>query len=119
VEQAGWYDEFRKKTMEYMLDTLEKSIYPGLNDKILFRKSATPITLMNMFNTANGAITGWSPEEKSPVPNSLAGITATAKTAIPNIYKSGQWSYSPSGVPNAILTGRIAAGAIQKKARSL
>ena len=119
VERAGWYDEFREKTMEYMLDTLEDSIYPGLNDKILFRRSATPMTLSNMFNNANGAITGWSLEEKPPVPNSLAGITAAVKTKIPDIYKAGQWSYSPSGVPIAILTGRIAAGAIQKRARSL
>jgi 4,4'-diapophytoene desaturase len=119
VEQAGWYDEFREKTEEYMLDTLDKSIYPGLNDKILFKKSATPLTLSKMFRTANGAITGWSLEEKSLVPNSLAGITSTPKTAIPYIYKAGQWSYSPSGVPIAILTGRIAAEAIQKKARSL
>ncbi|MBI9107605.1 MAG: NAD(P)/FAD-dependent oxidoreductase [Spirochaetales bacterium] len=119
VEKAGWYDEFREKTMEYILDNLEKSIYPGFKDKIIFKESATPITLMNMFKTTNGAITGWSLEEKPPVPNSLAGITSTAKTAIPYIYKAGQWSYSPSGVPIAILTGKIAAGAIQKKALRL
>lgn len=119
VEQAGWYDEFREKTMEYMLDTLEESIYPSLKDKIIFSESATPITLMKMFRNAYGAITGWSLEDKSPVPNSLAGITSTAKTKIPYIYKAGQWSYSPSGVPIAILTGRIAAVEIQKKARRL
>jgi hypothetical protein len=36
------------------------------------------------------------------------------KTTIPNVFKSGQWSYSPSGVPIAILTGRIAAAAMEK-----
>ena len=119
VEQAGWHDEFKEKTTEYMLDTLEGSIYPGLNAKILFKKSATPMTLRNMFNNANGAITGWSLEEESPVPDSLAGIMAAVRTKIPDIYKAGQWSYRPSGVPIAVLTGRIAAGAIQKRARSL
>jgi phytoene dehydrogenase-like protein len=119
VEKAGWYDEFREKTVEYMLDTLQQSIYPGLKDKILFMKSSTPVTLRKMFNTANGAITGWSLEEESPVPGSLAGVMGTAKTAIPNVFKAGQWSYSPSGVPIAILTGRIAADVIQRKARSL
>jgi hypothetical protein len=43
----------------------------------------------------------------------------TAKTAIPDVFKAGQWSYSPSGVPIAILTGRIAAHVIQRKARRL
>ena len=119
VAKAGWYDEFREKTVAYMLDTLDATVYPGLKEKILFRKTATPITLMNMFRTSEGAITGWSLEEKPPVPNSLVGITGTAKTAIPYVYKAGQWSYSPSGVPIAVLTGRIAAGKIIKAARKL
>ena len=119
VEKAGWYDEFREKTTDYMIDALDGSIYPGLRDKILFVKSATPMTLTNRFNTENGAITGWSLEGKPPVPDSLAGIFMAVNTAIPHTYKAGQWSYSPSGVPIAILTGRIAAAAIQKDARRL
>ncbi|MBN1523975.1 MAG: NAD(P)/FAD-dependent oxidoreductase [Spirochaetales bacterium] len=114
VEQAGWIDEFREKITAYMLHTLESSIYPGLKEKIIFQESATPITVMKMFHTANGAITGWSLEQKAPVPDSLAGILSTPNTAIPRIYKAGQWSYSPSGVPIAILTGRIAAAAMIK-----
>ena len=114
AEQAGWLDELREKVRDFMLDALEKSIYPGLRKKILFMESATPITLMRMFNTADGAITGWSLEKKAPVPDSLTGIMAAVKTTIPHVFKSGQWSYSPSGVPIAILTGRIAAAAMGK-----
>jgi phytoene dehydrogenase-like protein len=114
AERAGWLDELREKTRDFMLDTLENSIYPGLRKKILFMESATPLTLMRMFNTAAGAITGWSLEGKAPVPDSLTGIMAAVKTAIPRVYKSGQWSYSPSGVPIAILTGRLAARAMGK-----
>lgn len=114
AERAGWLDELREKVCDYMLDALENSIYPGLRKKILFMESATPITLMRMFNTADGAITGWSLEKKAPVPNSLTGIMAAVKTAIPHVFKSGQWSYSPSGVPIAILTGRIAAATMGK-----
>jgi 4,4'-diapophytoene desaturase len=118
VNKAGWYDEFKRETSECMLESLEESVYPGLRNRLLFRESATPLTLMDRFHTTNGAITGWSLEERPPVPNSLAGITAAPRTAIPGVYKAGQWSYSPSGVPVAILTGRIAAGAILGKARS-
>ena len=100
-----------------MVTALEESVYPGLKGKILFQKTATPLTLMKMFNTARGAITGWSLEEESPVPHSLAGITGTSRTAVPGVFKAGQWSYSPSGVPIALLTGRIAARAIQKTLR--
>jgi phytoene dehydrogenase-like protein len=114
AEQAGWLDELREKARDFMLDALDNSIYPGLRKKILFMESATPMTLMRMFNTAEGAITGWSLEGKSPVPDSLTGIMAAVKTAIPSVFKSGQWSYSPAGVPIAILTGRIASTAMGK-----
>jgi phytoene dehydrogenase-like protein len=114
VEEAGWMEEFRAKTRDFMLDSLERSLYPGLRKKILFMETATPMTLMKMFHTAGGAITGWSLEGKPPVADSLAGIFSCVRTAIPHVWKSGQWSYSPSGVPVAILTGRIAAAAMGK-----
>lgn len=119
IDRSGWYDEFKEKMTASILDALETTVYPGLKDKILFKKTATPKNLMDMFGTANGAITGWSLEEKPPVPNSLAGILGTVKTAIPDVYKAGQWSYSPAGVPIAILTGRIAAGEILKRTSNL
>jgi phytoene dehydrogenase-like protein len=114
TERAGWLDESREKTLGFMLDALENSIYPGLRKKILFTESATPVTLMRMFNTTGGAITGWSLEGKSPVPDNLTGVFSAVRTAIPHVFKSGQWSYSPSGVPIAILTGRLAATAMGK-----
>ena len=30
-------------------------------------------------------------------------------TSIPDVFKAGQWTYSPAGVPMSILTGKIAA----------
>jgi phytoene dehydrogenase-like protein len=109
VEQAGWLKEFREKIQEYMLNTLESSLYPGIRKKILFVESATPLTLLKRFHNSVGSITGWGLEGKAPVPDNLTGIMDAVKTAIPHVYRAGQWSYSPSGVPIAILTGRIAA----------
>jgi phytoene dehydrogenase-like protein len=120
VETAGFYEEFKDKTTLYILNVLNETIYPGLKKRILFEKSATPLTLEKMFNTSDGAITGWSLEGKIPVPRSLTRILGSSKTKIPHVYTAGQWSYSPSGVPVAILTGRIAAGKIhqmEKKSR--
>ncbi|MFP4364869.1 MAG: phytoene desaturase family protein, partial [Spirochaetia bacterium] len=110
VKNAGWLAEFREHMECCMVNVLDRSVYPGLKESLLFSKSATPITLMKRFDLTAGAITGWSLEEKAPVPNSLAGIFGAPKTVIPNVYKAGQWSYSPSGVPIAVLTGRAAAG---------
>jgi hypothetical protein len=111
VEGAGWFDEFRNEAAERMLDALTESPFPFLGDKLIFRESATPLTIMRRFGASEGAITGWSLEERPPVPRSLASIGAAPGTAIPGVFKAGQWSYSPAGVPIAILTGRIAASA--------
>lgn len=111
IERKGWLSDFREEMAERMLDALEGSVYPGLRAKILFRQTATPITLERMFLTEAGAITGWSLEGRPPVVSSLASVFSSVHTAIPGVLKAGQWSYSPSGVPIAILTGRIAASA--------
>jgi len=112
IEDVGWIKEFREEFEKNMLEVLEHSIYPGIKDKVLFSTTSTPSTLAKMFNNTAGAITGWSLEGKIPVPNRLGRIMKTPGTAIPQVYKAGQWSYSPSGVPIAILTGRMAAAAM-------
>ncbi len=111
IERKGWLAEFREEMADRMVDALEGSIYPGLRAKIIFRQTATPLTLERNFLTDSGAITGWSLAGKPPVASNLASVFSAVRTAIPGVLKAGQWSYSPSGVPIAILTGRIAASA--------
>lgn len=115
IKKSGWYSDTKKFISRKIIKNLDSSIYPGLDSSIIFTKSSTPLTLLNMFNTNNGAITGWSMEGKTPVADSLLKISKTPYTPIPNIFKAGQWSYSPSGVPVSILTGRIAAWKINLK----
>jgi len=52
------------------------------------------------------------PDWSHLLPYYAAEIHDTPKTAIPHVGKAGQWSYSPTGVPTAILTGRLAADAL-------
>ncbi|GAB4573382.1 MAG: hypothetical protein Kow0077_15620 [Anaerolineae bacterium] len=114
VQEDGWYQEFKQAVEERMTCTLAESIYPVLKDpaSILFRFSATPITIENTAGSSEGAIVGWSFEDRVPVTNSLLRINDAPKTAIPHVVKAGQWAYSPTGVPTAILTGRLAARAL-------
>lgn len=112
IRQDGWYNEFKQDVEERMTDVLANSIYPTLKDKVLFRFSATPITIENAVGSSEGAIVGWSFENPIPVTNSLLRVNEAPKTALPHIFKAGQWSYSPTGVPTALLTGRLAADAL-------
>lgn len=116
AKNRGWYSDVKKKFTKEILINIEKSLYPELSRYIVYTITSTPITLIRRFGSENGAITGWSMEEAPPVPSSILELFNTPKTSIPGVYKAGQWSYSPSGVPIAILTGRVAAGLIKKQA---
>lgn len=114
VLDDGWYEEFKAAAEERMISVLAGSIYPQLKERALFRFSATPITIENTAGSSEGAIVGWSFENAIPVTNSLLRVNDSIKTTFPHVLKAGQWSYSPNGVPTAIMTGRLAADALQK-----
>ena len=109
VKDSMWYDEFRAEVENRMLDTLSNSIYPGLKDKVLFKASSTPLSIESVAGSSEGAIVGWSNKSPVPVVNELRKMGGSVKTPIPNVYQTGQWVYSPAGLPTAILTGWHAA----------
>ncbi len=114
VQEAGWYDEFKSQIENCMLEVLTSSIYPNIKDKILFYFSSTPISISKRVGSSEGAITGWSFEESVPVVQGILNIFKSVKNPIPNVQQAGQWVYSPSGVPIAILTGVVAAKNLMK-----
>jgi phytoene dehydrogenase-like protein len=115
VKDANWYDEFKTEVENRMLDALSKSIYPGLKDKILFQSSSTPLSIESVVGSSEGAIVGWSNESPVPVVHELRKMGGSVKTPIPSVYQTGQWVYSPAGLPTAILTGWHAAQNVIKK----
>ena len=58
----------------------------------------------------HGAITGWaSTNDPMPAENRLPKMFSSTETPIPSVIQAGQWTYSPSGLPISILTGKLAA----------
>ena len=109
VKETGWYDEFRREMEVRIIDVITNSIYPMLKEKVFESFSFTPISIQNRVASSEGAIVGWSFQEPIPVPNKIQDAQKAVVTPIPNIFKAGQWSYSPAGVPMSILTGKLAA----------
>jgi heterodisulfide reductase subunit A-like polyferredoxin len=63
-----------------------------------------------MTGSTDGAIVGWSYTNPSiPVTHKFSQVANSVKTPLKGIFKAGQWSYSPAGIPTAILTGKMAA----------
>jgi phytoene dehydrogenase-like protein len=114
AQEASWYEEFKTQVENCVLETISNSIYPGIKEKILFKFSSTPISISKIGGSSEGAITGWSFEKQIPVANNLLKIMKSVLTPIPKILKAGQWTYSPSGIPIAILTGFLSAKKVMK-----
>ncbi len=109
VRARGWYEEFKKRVEELFILTLSSSIYPNLEDRVLFSFSASPWSIYERVGSSGGSIVGWSFDGEIPAVTSMLNMGSSVKTALPDVYAAGKWVYSPAGGPTAIMTGRIAA----------
>ncbi|MBM7559575.1 phytoene desaturase family protein [Marinitoga litoralis] len=115
IKEEGWYDEFKKLMEDTVISILSENIYKGLKDKIIFKFSATPLTIENIVLSSEGSIVGWAFDQELPVVNHIFNLSKSVQTPFKNIYNVGKWVYSPAGGPTAIMTGRIAANTILKR----
>lgn len=116
ISEQGWYEEFRQLVSRVMVETLDKTLYPGLAAALRQSFSSTPLTIQKISGSTDGAITGWS-FRNHPVPaeNRLVRIANAASTILPDVYQAGQWTYTPAGLPVSLITGKVAADKIHKR----
>jgi phytoene dehydrogenase-like protein len=116
IRSMGWYDEFRQLMSDYFVELLDASIYPGLKQAVIDRFTSTPLTIERVAGTSHGAITGWAfTNDFIPAVNKQPRIASSVLTPIPDTFQAGQWTFSPSGLPIAILTGKLAADQVLKE----
>ena len=110
IKSLGFYDEFKTHAEEKIIAVLDQSIYPTLKGKIIHRFSSTPLTIERLSGNLDGGITGWAfTNDVIPAVTKMTGVKRSCFTAIPGVLQAGQWTFSPSGLPISILTGKIAA----------
>ena len=115
IQAMGWYDEFKEWMTMSVIDVLEASIYPGLKAAVIDSFSSTPLTIEKITGNTDGAITGWAyTNDLIPAVNQLTRVASSVLTPIPDTYQAGQWTYSPSGLPISVLTGKLAADQVLK-----
>ncbi|NLX75251.1 MAG: NAD(P)/FAD-dependent oxidoreductase [Synergistaceae bacterium] len=116
ISNAGKYGQFKEYCMGKIAEVLESSVFPGILEKVEFALCSTPITIERETGNSHGAITGWAfTNEKMPSESRFRRIAESIDTPIEDVYQCGQWTFSPSGLPVSILTGKLAADAIHKK----
>jgi len=110
------YEAFKQLCSDTIIQVLNTSIFPGIRDKIRFSLCSTPITIERETGNTQGAVTGWSfANHPIPAVSQTKKITQSVFTPMPDIFQCGQWTFSPSGLPISILTGKLAADAVQKQ----
>jgi phytoene dehydrogenase-like protein len=116
LEVAGWTAEFKDIIEQRFIKVLDESIFPGLKSKVSHRFSSSPLTIENRTQSTEGGITGWAfTNPYMPVVNKMLTIAKSVDTILPSVFQCGQWSYSPSGMPISILTGKLASDKAIKK----
>lgn len=115
LNQHGLYEAFKTFFTQQMIAVLSDSIFPGLQKALIDQFSSSPLTIKNRFGNSEGAITGWSFSSQPPVVDQLTKIAQSVKTPFPHIYQSGQWVFSPSGLPTAIITAKLAVNQLLKE----
>ncbi len=116
IKDIGLYDEFKSVCKNEIIKSLSASIYPELEENIDEQFSSTPITVENLTGNLHGAITGWAfTNDKVPAVSKLTSIAKSVYTELPCITQAGQWTFSPSGLPISIVTGKMAADRALKK----
>ncbi|MEN6297586.1 MAG: NAD(P)/FAD-dependent oxidoreductase [Rectinema sp.] len=115
---AGWYEEFREFCAIRIVEILDIAIFPGLKKSVLDSFTSTPLTIEKITGNTDGAITGWAfTNDPIPAVSKLPMVARSVLTPIPDVLQAGQWSFSPSGLPISILTGKLAADRILKTLR--
>ncbi|WKY47078.1 FAD-dependent oxidoreductase [Eubacteriaceae bacterium ES3] len=112
----GQYEFFKQHCIRLITKVLEQSLFKNLRERIIFSLCSTPLTIERETKNTEGAITGWAfTNHQIPAENRLPKIANSILTPINDIYQCGQWTFSPSGLPISILTGKLAADAATKK----
>ncbi len=110
LRDLGHYEEFKDFCAAKITEILDIAIFPGLREAILDSFTSTPLTIEAVTGNTDGAITGWAfTNSVMPAVHSLPKVASSVLTPIPGVYQAGQWSFSPSGLPISILTGKLAA----------
>jgi phytoene dehydrogenase-like protein len=115
AEQNG-YEEFKSLCQREMVAILDRTLFPGLESKTKYEFCSTPLSIERITGNTEGAITGWSfCSPKIPAVTGFKQITDAVKTPIPDVFQAGHWTFSPSGLPVSILTGKVAADAVKSR----
>ena len=110
----GKYEKFKEFVSNKIVQVINDTLLEGLIENVEFTICSTPLTVEKITGNYQGAITGWEFTDKMPSENRFNKIRQSIETPIKDIFQCGQWTFSPSGLPVSVLTGKLAADMVKK-----
>ena len=109
------YDEFKTFCEETIFSIIKLRF--DLQERDLLKSIvSTPLTIESKTYAHQGSVSGYSfKNHPFPVQYQFLKVSQAVKTGFKDIYQAGQFSFNPSGVPVAILTGKLAADRVIKE----
>lgn len=104
------YHKEKKRVARILVDTVEKTLLPGLRDAIEVEVIGTPLTNQRYTGNPRGAIYGWN----QTVDNS-GNRRLQPKTPIQNLYLAGAWTFPGHGYGACIPSGLICFDQVMKE----
>lgn len=114
LEEVGLYEYLKDNLNKEIINIINNTLFNKLKENIISFESSTPRTIEKMLNNSDGAITGWSFSYESPVENRMKKMAKAIYTPFNDIYQTGHWVFSPTGMPTSIMLGKILADKIVK-----
>jgi phytoene dehydrogenase-like protein len=99
------YEELKQSLANKLIASAEKVI-PGLSQRIVYKRVATPITLEQATLNSQGSAMGWY--------SLPGGKMRSQKTPFANLYQAGHWTFPGGSVPAVVASGRNAARLVLK-----
>lgn len=114
IAEFDSHENFKKMITEMVLAEME-GYFPELKGHVVKTVVTTPLTIEGKTNNTQGSLTGWSfSNDPFPAEYRFLKVSKSVLTPIDTIKQAGQWAFNPAGVPVAILTGKLAADAVEK-----
>ncbi len=94
------WNECRDYEAEKVLSLAEKAI-PGITESVVFRETATPLTLEKYTGNLRGAAFGWE--------QNVSNARISSRTRLPGLFFAGHWTYPGGGIESVAASGLAAA----------
>jgi phytoene dehydrogenase-like protein len=111
-DEAFWVQN-KTAYADFLVDHVERTLFPGLRKRITCFDSATPQSLWRYTKNYKGAAYGWA-----SIPSQFSDIELKTPSCIKNLFLVGHWTTQGFGIAGVVYSGLAIASLIQRKHRN-